>query len=133
MFLLIKFFFFLANPTTTFIAVLLLFIQCVRRFYETHFIQIFATTSKINITHYIVGYFHYFGAFLAIFSQASGFVKQPILTGPPHPILHSIECGYIQWLAIGIFVYAWYQQFISNLILVNLRKNESGKKHFFLY
>lgn len=80
----------------------------------------------MNITHYIVGYFHYFGAFLAILSQARGFVQEPIFAGHPHPILRSEQCGTIQWLAIGLFVYAWYHQFISNLILANLRKNESG-------
>lgn len=116
----------LANPTITFIAILLLFIQCVRRWYETHFIQIFSSTSRINVTHYIVGYFHYFGAFLTIMSQATGFTHatphRPYLTNS----LRLADCGLVQWLAIGLFLHAWYNQFVSNVRLANLRKNPSG-------
>lgn len=114
---------FAASPAATFLAVLLLFVQCIRRFYETHFLQVFSSTSKIHLTHYVVGYFHYFGAFLAILSQAQGFVGQTKFT----PSIWSEGIGSIQWIAAGIFMYAWYHQFMSNLILANLRKNDSGK------
>lgn len=112
-----------ANPTTTFLAVLLLFVQCVRRFYETHFVQIFSSTSRMNLTHYVVGYFHYFGAFVAILAQARGFVREPAAVGVG---LQWRDCGWVHWLAVGGFLYAWYHQFMSNLILARLRCNASG-------
>lgn len=103
----------------------MLFIQCVRRFYETHFIQIFSSASKIHLTHYIVGYFHYFGAFLAILSQADGFVTSSTsIVGLSTLSLH--EIGPLKWMAMGVFLYAWYHQFVSNLILANLRRNDAG-------
>lgn len=114
--------YFAAGAAATFFAVLLLFVQCIRRFYETHFLQVFSSTSKIHLTHYVVGYFHYFGAFLAILSQAEGFVGQAKLT----PTIWTEDIGSFQWIAAGIFMYAWYHQFMSNLILANLRKNDSG-------
>ncbi|XP_031635321.1 polyprenol reductase-like isoform X3 [Contarinia nasturtii] len=55
----------------------LLTLQCARRFYETQYIQVFSKQAKINFVHYLVGYLHYFGAFLAIISQAPGFVRSP--------------------------------------------------------
>lgn len=113
-----------ASPAATFLAILLLFVQCIRRFYETHFLQVFSSTSKIHLTHYVVGYFHYFGAFLAILSQAQGFVGQAQFTPAS---IWSEDIGSFQWIAAGIFMYAWYHQFMSNLILANLRKNDSGK------
>lgn len=67
--------FILVSRTSTFFALLLLYLQCLRRLYETHCIQVFSPMGKMNISHYIVGHFHYFGAVLAILSRASGFTK----------------------------------------------------------
>lgn len=111
-----------ANAASTFIAVFLLMLQCIRRFYETHFVQVFSSTSKINLSHYIVGYFHYFGALLAIISQAQGFVR-----GSTTELLRMDDITFRHYLAIGVFLYAWYNQFMSNLILASLRKNKSGR------
>lgn len=97
-------------------------LQCVRRFYETHFVQVFSSTSKMNLSHYIVGYFHYFGALLAIISQAQGFVR-----GSLPESIKSDDITLWHYTAIALFLYAWYNQFISNLILASLRKNISGK------
>lgn len=97
-------------------------LQCIRRFYETHFVQVFSSTSKMNLSHYIVGYFHYFGALLAIISQAQGFVR-----GSLTETIKSDDITLWHYTAIALFLYAWYNQFISNLILASLRKNTSGK------
>lgn len=113
----------IANAASTFIAVFLLMLQCVRRFYETHFVQIFSSTSKINLSHYIVGYFHYFGALLAIISQAQGFVR-----GSPPQTFQWDDITLRHYIAVGLFLYAWYNQFISNLILASLRKNRAGRQ-----
>jgi len=109
------------NAASTFIAVLLIMLQCIRRFYETHFVQVFSSTSKMNLSHYLVGYFHYFGALLAIISQAQGFVRGSL---PQSINLDDITLRH--YVAISLFLYAWYNQFMSNLILASLRKNHSG-------
>lgn len=82
---------------------------------------------------YILAYIHYFCIFLIILSKASGFVKQPMLTGQPQPILHSNGFGYLRCLAVCIFLYAWYHQHKLNVILANLRKNDSGKRKTLSY
>lgn len=106
-------------------AVALLTIQCARRFYETQYIQVFSRQSKINFTHYIVGYYHYFGAFLTIISQAPGFNRNP--QPDDEPYLH-IENLYPYHLSMTLlFIYAWYQQCRANIMLANLRKNHKGK------
>lgn len=95
--------------------------QCIRRFYETHFVQVFSNTSKINVTHYIVGHLHYIGALLAIFCYADGFVRD---SRPRTIDIHSLNT--LQIAGIAMFVFSWYHQYSSNLILANLRKNVSG-------
>lgn len=57
------------------IATTLMTMQCVRRFYETNFIQIFSQKNRINLSHYIVGYVHYFGAITALLINTEGFVR----------------------------------------------------------
>lgn len=114
---------FAADEISTFVALFLLFLQIFRRFYETHFIQIFSKKSKINIAHYLVGYLHYYGAILAILAHAPGFVS-----GTPVSLIYlrqliDIRIGFFS----ALFIYAWCHQFLSNLILINLRKNKSGK------
>lgn len=83
----------------------------------------------MNITHYIVGYFHYFGAFLAIVSQAHGFVRArptPSIVSGNDVQLSFADCGLLQWLAVAVFLYAWHQQFVANLTLANLRCDRDG-------
>lgn len=107
-------------------AVALLTLQCARRFYETQYIQIFSSRAKINITHYIVGYFHYFGAFLVIISQAPGFVRNT------DDLAHiDVDTIFPRNLTVLlVFVTAWYQQCRANVMLANLRKNRTGKTAF---
>lgn len=75
----------LLSSHETFIVLTLLTLQCARRFYETSFVQIFSSKSKINISHYLVGYLHYFGAVVAILLNAEGFVRGEIL-------VYSVNC-----------------------------------------
>lgn len=120
---------YVASPTATFLAVQLLFVQCVRRFYETHFVQIFSARSRINITHYVVGYFHYFGTFLVILSQAQGFVRQPPAAQPilgATTALSTADCSLLDCAAVLAFSYAWLQQYRANLALVRLRQRPDG-------
>jgi hypothetical protein len=62
----------------------LLTLQCVRRFYETHFVQVFSSSSKINFSQYLVGYIHYFGALTVVVSKAENFTASGIYLNMDH-------------------------------------------------
>lgn len=108
----------------------LLTLQCARRFYETQYIQVFSKNAKINFTHYLVGYFHYFGAFLAIIGHAPGFVRNTNaddITSIQFDMIHPRNLS-----MMTLFLFAWYQQCRANLMLANLRKNRQGKFKFLI-
>lgn len=65
----------LIDSNSALVATVLMTLQCGRRFYETNFVQIFSKKSKINISHYMVGYIHYFCAILALIANTEGFVR----------------------------------------------------------
>ncbi|XP_055376260.1 polyprenol reductase [Condylostylus longicornis] len=112
----------LVKSSSALIAIVLLSIQCVRRFYETWMMQIFSSNGKINISHYFVGYLHYFGAVIAILANTEGFVKG----SKPSPFsLNKVEI--YKFIFIIIFHIAWKQQFNSNKILVEGRMDQNGK------
>lgn len=100
----------------------LITLQCLRRFYETHFVQIFSSSSKINLSHYLVGFLHYFGTITAILGASEGFVGNETARRPNFDTVSITDLSFV-WL----FLYSWFYQLQSNLILVNLRKNKSGK------
>lgn len=116
---------FLASPLATYAAVTLLTLQCAKRFYETHWIQVFSAHSKMNLTHYAVGYFHYFGSLLVIIAHGPGFTETAI--GHKHSITLSLnQLNVLQYFAIAVFLYSLVEQHRCNLTLANLRKNKSG-------
>ncbi|CAD7082377.1 unnamed protein product [Hermetia illucens] len=110
------------DSTTCLIAVVLIFLQCARRWYETHFIQIFSSKSKINLSHYLVGYFHYFASITGIIANAEGFVR-----GSNARPVKITDLNILGIVAVMLFLYSWLQQYLSNLTLVNLRKSKDGK------
>lgn len=110
------------NSTTTLIAIVLINAQCLRRFYETHYIQIFSSTGKINFSHYLVGYLHYFGTVTAILGAANGFVHGSDVISPRLSDLSGRH-----FCAVILFICAWTLQFQSNIILANMRKSKDGK------
>lgn len=112
------------TAVSAFISVGLLTIQCARRFYETQYVQVFSGHSKINISHYLVGYFHYFGAFLSIISQAPGFVRHPRPDDKPYLLFD--ELYPLHLTMVVLFMSAWFQQFRANSMLANMRKNKTG-------
>lgn len=63
------------SSTHALMGTVLMTLQCGRRFYETNFVQIFSKKSKINLSHYFVGYIHYFGAIIALLANTEGFVR----------------------------------------------------------
>lgn len=114
----------IVSSFTAFQTIGLLTLQCARRFYETQYVQVFSSKSKINFTHYIVGYLHYFGAFLAILSQAPGFVRNPLPEDVTYFHIDQILPRHLSMMSI--FLFAWFQQLRHNVMLANLRKNRKG-------
>ncbi|XP_023166111.2 polyprenol reductase [Drosophila hydei] len=106
------------DSNTALLGTLLLSLQCVRRFYETNFVQIFSKRSKMNLSHYAVGFIHYFGAIVALLANTAGFVRG----SKPAPFTLS-KISLLQTAYVLIFLFAWLQQYTSNMLLVNLRKN----------
>uniref|UniRef100_A0A1A9WM31 Polyprenal reductase n=1 Tax=Glossina brevipalpis TaxID=37001 RepID=A0A1A9WM31_9MUSC len=105
------------------ITTLLMTLQCIRRFYETNFVQIFSSKQKIHLSHYIVGYLHYFGAILALLINTEGFVKDSL------PSTFSFtKITLIQYMCLALFHFSWSQQWKTNMILVNLRKDSKTGK-----
>ncbi|XP_058980730.1 polyprenol reductase isoform X2 [Musca domestica] len=101
----------------------LMCLQCTRRFYETNFVQIFSKNNKISIGHYAVGYVHYFGTILTILANSEGFV------GGSHPSgLNFSQLSGIHYVTIALFLFSWWHQYQSNLILVNLRTDRKTGK-----
>lgn len=73
--LLMSFIYFSVNGFSALVAIVLITIQVWHRLYETRCVSVFSN-ARINLTHYIVGYFHYFGSVTAILCESQGFVKQ---------------------------------------------------------
>uniref|UniRef100_A0A1B6KHA5 Polyprenal reductase n=1 Tax=Graphocephala atropunctata TaxID=36148 RepID=A0A1B6KHA5_9HEMI len=110
------------SAISAFIAVTLLTLQSWRRFYETFFVSVFSNSS-INITHYAVGYIHYFGAMVAILVEAPGLTHLSI----EHKTV--VTLSDLRWtdaVGSGLFMWAWLHQFRAAVILANLRKNKKG-------
>ncbi|EDW04062.1 polyprenol reductase [Drosophila grimshawi] len=108
----------LVDSNTALLGSALLGVQCLRRFYETNFVQIFSRRSKINLSHYAVGYMHYFGAIISLLGNTAGFVRG---TEPTQFTLQNVTP--IQGLYTVIFLFACWQQYASNLLLVRLRQH----------
>ncbi|GLV35567.1 uncharacterized protein CBL_01283 [Carabus blaptoides fortunei] len=107
------------TATATYLGLLLLSIQSFRRLHDTHFVSIFGKYSRINLTHYILGFIHYTGGIIAILAEAPNFT------------IHNAENTHFQWsdlsckdiFATMVFLWAWWQQYKATKILANLRKN----------
>ena len=61
------------SAMSSILALSLLSLQSWRRFYETWFVSIFSD-SRMNLSHYLVGFIHYFGAVTAILAESPGFI-----------------------------------------------------------
>lgn len=61
------------SGVSSLLALSLLTLQAWRRFYETWFVSVYSNT-QMNLSHYIVGYFHYFGSVMAILAESPGFI-----------------------------------------------------------
>ncbi|KAM3968208.1 polyprenal reductase [Aphomia sociella] len=113
------------SATAALIAMTLLTIQCLRRLYETYFVQIFAKSSKMNLSHYFAGIIHYFACIIATVGQA------PLFCGNQNRVNMTWNDARTTVLAIPcsiIFLLSCYEQFRTNIIFANLRKDKKSGK-----
>ncbi|XP_073821496.1 polyprenal reductase-like [Musca autumnalis] len=112
------------NSTECLVVTLLMGLQCLRRAYETAFIQIFSRNSRLDIKHYCLSNFYYILIMPLLVANAEGFIGD----SSPSPINFS-KLSVIQYISIVVYLFCWWQQYQSNLILIRLRKNfDTGKQ-----
>nr|BAM18037.1 similar to CG7840 [Papilio xuthus] len=111
--------------TAAVIALSLLAVQCARRCYETYYLQVFAKSSKMNLSHYLVGIAHYFACIVAAVGQAPLFCghqnREKIIWTDTRTTLVSVPC-------ILIFLWACNEQYQTNIIFANLRRDKKTGK-----
>ncbi|XP_050561553.1 polyprenol reductase [Spodoptera frugiperda] len=105
------------------VALSLLTVQCIRRLYETYYLQVFAKSSKMNLSHYLAGIIHYFACIIAVVGQAPLFCGQQnrdsIKWNDLRTTILAVPCTVI-------FLITWYEQFQTNIIFANLRKDKKS-------
>ncbi|KOB69442.1 hypothetical protein OBRU01_14499 [Operophtera brumata] len=101
----------------------LLTVQCLRRLYETYCLQVFAKSSKMNLSHYLAGIVHYFACITVAAGQAPLFCgnqnRESILWTDTRTKIFAVPCTLT-------FLWAWYEQYRSNIIFANLRKDKKS-------
>lgn len=85
------------SATSTALAITLLSIQCWKRAYETHYVNIFSP-QKLHISHYIIGFVHYVGALTCVIGESEGFVRGI------YPKIHKYEMFLFNILHIYFFM-----------------------------
>ncbi|KAL2716310.1 polyprenol reductase-like [Vespula squamosa] len=108
----------LISPECGFLTITLLTIHCWKRFYETHYVNVFSD-KKINIVHYITGYLHYIGTILSIMGESHGFIRDSKELSNWHKLT------FLQIFCVIIFLLSSLVQLQSNVILANLRKSNN--------
>lgn len=116
---------FTVSSLATLIGLTLMTAQCIRRFYETWFVSVFSN-AKMNLSHYIVGFSHYFGAITAILAEAPGFTPHTGVSGLVLKLNFS-ELHLYHFGALLTFTWAFIHQYRAAVILADLRKDGSGK------
>ncbi|KAJ8724765.1 hypothetical protein PYW07_015723 [Mythimna separata] len=111
------------SVTAALIAMTMLVIQCTRRLYETYYLQVFAKSSRMNLSHYLAGIIHYFACIIAVVGQA------PLFCGHQNP--ETIKWNDLRTTILAVpctvvFLITWYEQFRTNIIFANLRKDKKS-------
>ncbi|XP_076396242.1 polyprenal reductase isoform X2 [Megachile rotundata] len=116
----------LVSAESTFIAALLITFHCWKRFYESHFVNIFSN-KKMNISHYAIGFFHYIGTLICIIGESEGFFEDMNVT------FSWRRTTYPQLICAMIFLISSYTQLKTNFILRNLRKDKNNEINTTIY
>ena len=99
------------SRTSALLALSLLSLQCFRRLYECVAVNQ-ASKSTMNITHYIVGFAHYFCTGTGIVCEAPGFAPGEASPAPSFLLLVPLIC---------CFFWAWYQQLEAHRTFAKLK------------
>lgn len=111
--------------------IVLMMIQSSRRLYESLFVSVYSSQSKINIIHYLFGH--------AFYIAAATSTLCPIIMSPKeskHDIITLLDNLVDRKRAIlfVLFMYTSHYQHICHKILANLRKDKTGgviaEQHF---
>ncbi|XP_044255994.1 polyprenol reductase-like isoform X2 [Tribolium madens] len=92
-----------------------------RRFYDTHFVSVFSKKASMFCFQFIIGIFYYLGAMVIIVSEAPKFA----VTREPDKFDWS-NVTITDVVAVLVFLWAWYRQHTTTVILANLRRNSKG-------
>ena len=116
----------LVSPESTFLASVLLCLHCWKRLYETTCVTIFSD-KKMNIIHYLIGFYHYIGTLLCVIAESEGF------SGDSNGAISWNRITYIQLLCAVIFILSSYAQLQANYALRDLRKDKDDKVNSKIY
>ncbi|XP_076301117.1 polyprenal reductase [Lasioglossum baleicum] len=116
----------LVSPENTFVAVLLLTSHCWKRFYESNCISIFSG-KMMNISHYFIGFYHYFGTLISLIGESKGFVEGS------ESYFSWKNITYIHLICAFIITLSSYAQLRANYILSGLRKEKTGEINSTVY
>ncbi|XP_030022781.2 polyprenol reductase [Manduca sexta] len=113
-----------ASVATALVAMMLLTVQCMRRLYETYYLQVFAKNSKMNLSHYLAGILHYYACILVAIAQA------PLFSGESRKNITWIDTKtiYLVVPSVLIFMWCWHEQYKTNIIFANMRKDKKTGK-----
>lgn len=111
--------------------VILMTIQVSRRLYETIFISVYSSNSKINIIHYLFGHLFYL---LAAFNNLIPIMLSETSSQISIKLLIDNLINRERSIIFVLFIYASIYQNSCHKILANLRKDKSGnvitEKHY---
>lgn len=97
------------------VAVAMAVLQCWRRAYETHFVNVFSDTA-VGLWYYISGYAHYAGALATMLAEAPATVAD----GPATTAASYSRTA----VAIAAFAWAYREQWRANVRLAAVRKRD---------
>lgn len=112
------------NGTKTYVAICLIMLQVYRRLYDTHFVSIFSKKAKMSLALFVVALLYYAFLPLALISEATRFST----FAHTKEYFELSQLSWIDFLAVLLFLWAWYHQHVATKILANLRLDSTGKK-----
>lgn len=107
-------------PEDVVISLLLMIMQVFRRLFECFFVSVYSD-AKMSIIHYGFGLFFYVAVGISLILEAPGFLANGTVsfTGA------WFTPGHI--LGTALFLYGWYIELESHLILADIRKPKQGE------
>ncbi|KAI9555494.1 hypothetical protein GHT06_018009 [Daphnia sinensis] len=115
----------IASPQISLLATSLFLLQVSRRAYESMYVTVFLD-SKMNLGHYIVGHFHYWGCGTILLSYAACQSLQDDHTN--EEAKNEIHLQHV--IGTVLFIITFYQQYIAHNTLANLRKKPQNKQKY---